>query len=253
MARPILIANWKMNVPAIGAKHFVRDAAGVVNAAVEMVVAPPFPFLSEAVTAAESHGGKIAIAAQNCHDKASGAFTGEVSTSMLQQLGVSMVIIGHSERRQFFGDTDEWIGRKLAAARAAGLMPVFCVGEDEATYERGATMELIERQLREAFRVAGSDLSPLVIAYEPVWAIGTGKNATPEIAARTHRGIRSIVKEIAPSAEYRVIYGGSVTPANARELASSEEIEGFLVGGASLEVTKFLAIYEALQDAAVAI
>jgi triosephosphate isomerase (TIM) len=252
MRKPHLIANWKMNLPGAGAGHFVRDLDARTPDSIEVVVAPPFPFIADVNRASAALRNRVGVGAQNCSDRPSGAFTGEVSVAMLREVGAEYVIIGHSERRAIFGERDEVIGRKLAAARAGGLMPIFCIGEDEATYDRGGTIELLERQIRGAFEAAGA-LDSLIVAYEPVWAIGTGKNATPDIVARVHGAIRKILSTLAPQLDPPLLYGGSVAPSNADELARVGDVDGFLVGGASLDATKFLAIHASLLQAMVAI
>lgn len=247
MMRSLLFANWKMNLPEESFQEFVA-AMRDLPPAIEVAIAPPFPFLSEVREAIGS--ADIALGAQNCAEKGSGAFTGEVAPSMIRRAGGRYVIIGHSERRTLFGETDEVIGRKIRQAVNDGLAPVWCVGEDEKTREAGVAEVLLETQLRGGAAAAGELPAELVIAYEPVWAIGTGKTATPEIAADAHRIIRRTMSQLRPGLTLRILYGGSVTPENAASLSAQEEINGFLVGGASLTSRKFKPIGAALAAAA---
>ena len=211
-----------------------REALGGMlagrSAAVEVAVAPPFPFLADLADPA----GRWALAAQDCSSEASGAFTGEVSAAMLASCGCRYVIVGHSERRKHFGETETTLARKLARAREAGLLPIFCVGETLAQREEGLTEEVLRRQV-EALERDPRD-QPLVAAYEPVWAIGTARNATPEQAEDTIGRLRELIGH---RASLRVLYGGSVTAGNASELAARPGISGFLVGGASLDPAGF--------------
>ncbi|MFZ1881541.1 MAG: triose-phosphate isomerase [Gaiellaceae bacterium] len=228
----LIAGNWKMfKGPAEAGDlcRALRDAA--LPGSVDVVVCPPFVSLAAAVQALA--GTEIGVFAQNCHWEAEGAFTGEVSAPMLRELGVYGTLVGHSERRQYFGETDETVGKRVRAALAAGLHVIACVGETEAEREAGETEAVLRRQL--------AVLEPddnLVIAYEPVWAIGTGKSATPQIAQAAHEIVRSVID--AP-----VLYGGSVKPENAAELLSEPAIDGALVGGAALDVDSFAAICRA--------
>jgi triosephosphate isomerase (TIM) len=247
MTSPLLVANWKMNLPPEGIAEFVAALTRLPEG-IEVAVAPPFPFLGTFAEEIEGRGARIERAAQNCSDRESGAFTGEVSAAMLRQAGVSHVILGHSERRALFGEDNRLVGRKLRQAIGEGLIPIFCIGEDEETREAGRTAALLERQIVEAAEEMENLPDVLIIAYEPVWAIGTGKNASPEMAAETHAGIRRIVGGISHETELVILYGGSVTPDNAASLAAQEEINGFLVGGASLSSEKFGAIARAMRQ-----
>jgi triosephosphate isomerase len=230
----VLIAgNWKMyKGPAETAEFCVElrrreeDFDGI-----EVAVCPPFASLAVAVQILA--GTDIAVAAQNVHWDAEGAFTGEVSAPMLRELGVYGAIVGHSERRQHFGETDDTVARRARAALAAGLSVIACVGETEAEREAGETEDVLRRQVSVLERDEN-----LVVAYEPVWAIGTGKTATPELAQDAHAFIKSLL-------DVPVLYGGSVKPDNAAELLSQDAVDGALVGGASLEVESFLAICRA--------
>jgi len=233
----VLIAgNWKMHkgpAETISSCNALREAD---LGDVDVVVCPPFVSLSAAVQSLA--GTDIAVAAQNVHWQAEGAFTGEVSPTMLREVGVYGAIVGHSERRQFFGETDEGVARRAAAALEHGLHVIACVGETESEREAGRTEEVLRRQV-EAIRdaVPESD-GDLVLAYEPVWAIGTGKTATPEIAQEAQAFVKTIL-------DVPVLYGGSVKPDNARELAAQPAVDGALVGGASLDVESFAAICRA--------
>jgi triosephosphate isomerase len=236
-----------MNLPAESFRSFV-EAVGAAEG-VDVAIAPPYPFLHDLKEAIASEAKETLLAAQNCSEHASGAFTGEVSTTMLRRLGVSHVILGHSERRALFGEDPSLVGRKLARALSDGLQPIFCVGEDQETRDRGETDGLLDSQITAAFGQLDGPPAELIVAYEPVWAIGTGRNATPEIASEAHRTVRASIARIAPRCRVRVLYGGSVTPDNAASLAEQEEIDGFLVGGASLDALRFRGILEALAAA----
>jgi triosephosphate isomerase (TIM) len=210
----------------------------------DIIVAPPFTAVAAAVEAAR--GSAISIATQNAHWETQGAFTGEVSMRMLVEAGCRGVIIGHSERRQFFGDTDEWVNRKVQAALLAGLTPIVCVGESLAERESNLTHAVLKRQFEGGLTaLTGADFSRILLAYEPVWAIGTGRTATPEMAADAHRYLRELAAtHFTPerASALRILYGGSVKPDNIRGLMAQVEIDGGLVGGASLEPQSFAAI-----------
>ena len=247
---PVLIANWKMNLPAQGAAGFIQQLSSGIDDTVQTVIAPSFPFLADIARAGAALSPRVFAAGQNCSDFVSGAFTGEVAAAMLEMAGASHVILGHSERRTWFAETDDWIGRKIAAAVACGLTVVFCVGEDERTFEAGGTLPLIERQIRIALDQVSLAIPHLIFAYEPVWAIGTGKNATPAYVAGVHAAIAGIAASLSMVERFSILYGGSVTPDNSRELAQVPAVDGFLVGGASLDVSRFAAIFEATRTAA---
>jgi triosephosphate isomerase (TIM) len=210
----------------------------------DVVIAPPFTALSTAVEAAA--GTAVAIAAQNAHWEREGAFTGEVSMPMLVETGCRGVIIGHSERRQYFGETDESVNRKLKAALQAGLAPIVCVGELAAERDANLTQAVLKRQFEGGFAaLTDVEFSRILLAYEPVWAIGTGRTATPEIAASAHGFLRELArKRFSPesASALRILYGGSVKPDNIKGLMAQEEIDGALVGGASLDAKSFSAI-----------
>ena len=229
----LIAGNWKMYKTASETAEFcraLRDALGELEG-VEVAVCPPFTGLAPAVQALADT--EIAVAAQNVHWEPEGAYTGEISAPMLVDLGVYGAIVGHSERRQHFGETDETAGRRAAAALDAGLSVIACVGELDEERERGETEDVLRRQLAP---LEAHD--NLVIAYEPVWAIGTGKTATPELAQEAHAFVKSLV-------DVPVLYGGSVKPDNAADLLAQEDVDGALVGGASLEVDSFVAICRA--------
>jgi triosephosphate isomerase (TIM) len=246
--RRYLAANWKMQKTVEETEDFLDRFLGEIGDLVhaDIVICPPFTALAAA--AERCRRSPVRIAAQNMHESSSGAYTGEISAPMLTSIGVEGVILGHSERRSLFAETDEALARKLVAAFEAGLEPILCVGESESEREGGVTEDVLRRQLEADLEsVSEKDLRGIVIAYEPIWAIGTGKTASPEQAEEAISFIRSIVAERDSSAaeQVRVLYGGSVKPGNAEELFGREEIDGALVGGASLEPADFLAICEA--------
>ena len=247
MARKKLIAaNWKMYKNPDQTGEFFRDFLPLVadHNRDEVVVCPPFVDLGAAVDAAR--GSSVAIGAQNLHWEKEGAYTGEISASMLVAVGCTHVIIGHSERRQYFGETDDIVNLKLKAALEAELTPIVCVGEVLEEREAGLTEDVLRRQCLRAFHaVSSKKAGKLVVAYEPVWAIGTGKTATPQMAAESHSLIRGEATKAFGeqfSNNLRILYGGSVKPENAKALMAEEEIDGALVGGASLHPKSFSAI-----------
>ena len=244
MERKVVIAgNWKMNKDAAAGRELVESlkplVAGFTDA--DVVVCPPFTTLGAVVAAAA--GSNIKVGAQNVHWAESGAFTGEISAEMLVSAGVEYVIIGHSERRQYFGETDATVNSRLKAALKAGLKPIVCVGETLAEREGGKTNDVIGRQLRDGLAgLTAADMANVIIAYEPVWAIGTGKTATPAIAEETHKFIRETVGALfggAVASALRIQYGGSMKPENARELVAQADIDGGLIGGAALKADSF--------------
>jgi triosephosphate isomerase len=244
--RPILAGNWKMNMTATQARELASKLIPLVSAAKdrEIVLGPPFTAL--AAVAETIKGTDIGLAAQNLHWEDKGAFTGEISADMLLDSGCKYVIIGHSERRQYFGETDETVNRKLRQALRKGLLPIVCVGETLPEREAGKLNEIIGRQVTGGLKdLSAEDMKKLVIAYEPVWAIGTGRTATPEQANEVHVLIRRKVRELASAdiAEgLRIQYGGSVTPENVSQLMAMPDIDGALVGGASLKPESFAAL-----------
>jgi triosephosphate isomerase len=243
---PYIAANWKMNKTVAEAAAFVDALLPRIAATrCDVVICPSFLALSEVVE--RRRGTAVRVAAQNMHEAESGAFTGEVSAPMLVELDVDAVVLGHSERRQFFGETDEALARKVPAALAAGLEPILCVGETEEARDAGETEAVLERQLQaDLAAVESSHLERVVIAYEPIWAIGTGRTATPEQAQEACAFIRDVVRMRGATVDaVRILYGGSVKPANAAELMSKPDVDGALVGGASLDPDDFAGIVEA--------
>lgn len=246
MRKKLIAANWKMFKTPDQTSEFFRAFLPLVSGhdRDEIVVCPPFIDLPSAVQAAK--GSPVAIGGQNLHWEKEGAFTGETSAEMLLAIGCTHVILGHSERRQFFGETDDTVNHKLKTALAANLTPIVCVGEVLEEREAGLTDDVLRRQCLRAFHaLSGKKAAKLVIAYEPVWAIGTGKTATPELAAQAHQLIRgeaakAFGEEFA--GQVRILYGGSVKPENASALMSQPEIDGALVGGASLDPKSFSSI-----------
>ncbi len=250
MARiPVVAGNWKMYKGVAAASALIRElGAAELPESVEVVVCPPFVSLQAADAALA--GSRIALGAQNVHWEAEGAFTGEVAAPMLRELGVSWVIVGHSERRTLFGETDESAARRARRAQEAGLRVVYCLGETLAERQAGATLEVLARQ---ASVLAGLDPERLVVAYEPVWAIGTGQNATAAQAQEAHAFLRGRLASLLGAAQaegLRLLYGGSLKPANAAELLAQPDVDGGLIGGASLDVGAFSAIIRAAACAA---
>ena len=248
---PICAANWKMHKTRPEAAAFADALPPLIAgtlAQVEVFVCPPFTALAPVV---ERLGdSEIRVAGQNMHFEDSGAFTGEVSAPMLGDLGVDGVIVGHSERRQHFGETDDALARKVPAALAADLVPILCVGETLEQREAGETETVLRRQVEADLADVGEDdLHRVVIAYEPIWAIGTGRNATPEQAAEAIGFIRSLVgaRSESAAAAIRILYGGSVKPENAAEVLAPDGIDGALVGGASLDPDDFAAVVAACR------
>jgi triosephosphate isomerase len=246
MRKKLIAANWKMFKTPAQARAFVTDFLHLVagHDRDEIVLCPPYVDLQATIEATK--GTNLAVGAQNLHWEKEGAFTGEVSTGMLLAIGCTHVVIGHSERRQYFAETDDTVNRKLETALEAGLTPICCVGEVLEEREADLTDDVLRRQCARAFSgISAKKAAKLVIAYEPVWAIGTGKTATPQIAADAHSVIRGEAAKAFGEAfadRLRILYGGSVKPDNAKALMSEEEIDGALVGGASLDPKSFAAI-----------
>ena len=244
--RPILAGNWKMNMTVTQARELASKLVPLVSAVKDrdIVLGPPFTALS--AVADTIKGSNISLSAQNLHWEDKGAFTGEISAEMLLDLGCRYVIIGHSERRQYFGDTDDTVNKKVKQALKKGLLPILCVGETLAEREAGKLNEIISRQVTGGLKdIPANDMQKMIIAYEPVWAIGTGKTATPEQANEVHALIRQKIKALfnADIAEaLRIQYGGSVTPENVSTLMAMPDIDGALVGGASLKPESFAAL-----------
>ncbi|HEX4306016.1 MAG TPA: triose-phosphate isomerase [Solirubrobacterales bacterium] len=243
---PYIAANWKMNKTVAKAAEFIDALLPRIAATQhDVVVCPPFTALHEVVE--RRRGTAVRVAAQNMHFAESGAFTGEVSAPMLVELDVEAVVLGHSERRQFFGETDEALAKKVPTALAADLEPILCVGESEEARDAGQTEEVLERQLQaDLAEVSDDDVAKVVVAYEPIWAIGTGKVATPEQAQEACAFIRDVLRARGAAADdVRILYGGSVKPGNAAELLALPDVDGALVGGAALDANDFAAIVEA--------
>jgi triosephosphate isomerase len=246
--RPLVAGNWKMNKTVAEATEFLDaflpDAGGRPD--VEVALCPPFTALQAVVE--KTAGGDVIVAAQNMHEQDQGAFTGEVSAPMLLELGVKAVVLGHSERRELFGETDQALARKVRAALEAGLLPILCVGETEEEREAGETERKLRHQIQTDLADVKEDrLAEVAIAYEPIWAIGTGNTATPEQAQEAIAFVRALLgdrsKSVAP--RVRILYGGSVNAGNAAELLSLPDVDGALVGGASLDPVVFASIVAA--------
>ena len=245
---PLIAGNWKMHKTIADAEDFIQALLPRVSSSdgVEVAICPPFTALSAMVDS--TRGSRVQVFAQTMHYAPQGAFTGEVSAVMLSELDLHGVVLGHSERRELFNETDRALGQKVAAALEAGLTPILCVGETDEERERGDTERKLRHQIREDLsKVAEADLHRVVIAYEPIWAIGTGKVATPEQAQDAAAFIRALVgdRSAEQSKMVRVLYGGSVKPENAAELLALADVDGALVGGASLEAESFAAIVAA--------
>ena len=247
MRRPIVTANWKMQKTTDEALAFAEVllplAAAPETGPVDVVIAPPFTCLDRLQNAIAGSG--IDLAAQNVHPEPAGAFTGEISVDMLRDLGCRYTIVGHSERRALFGETNEFVARKAVALQEAGIRPILCVGESLEEREAGRTLEVVGASLAESLaNVSAGAGEALVIAYEPVWAIGSGKTATPEIAQDVHHFIREQLEKRYPGVadSIRIQYGGSVKPENTRELMAQPDIDGALVGGAGLDAPSFAQI-----------
>jgi triosephosphate isomerase len=246
MKTPIICGNWKMYKTVTDAVKYVKEFRSVVKdlKGVEIVLAPTFTALHAAAEAARN--SNVAIAAQDLHWEREGAFTGEISAAMVREAGAEFVILGHSERRTLFGETDASVNRKTHAALAAGLVPIVCIGETLDQRERNETFDVLDRQIKVGLDAVTADqLALLVIAYEPVWAIGTGRNATPAQAAEAHGHIRQRLRQWwgnDAAERCHVIYGGSVKPENISDLIAQPDVDGALVGGASLDLRGFAEI-----------
>lgn len=246
MRRRVIAGNWKMYKTQTETRAFFGAFLPLVAGSghCDIVIAPPYPAIAAAAEAAK--GSAVGIAAQNVFWEKEGAFTGEVSAGILVEAGCRYVIIGHSERRQYFGETEESVAKRTKAALGAGLIPIVCVGELLAVREGGKTEEVLRRQFRGGpGSLTGEEFSRILLAYEPVWAIGTGRTATPEIAVAAHRTLRQCAAEqfsAGAASALRILYGGSVKPDNIKGLMAQEELDGALVGGASLDAKSFAAI-----------
>lgn len=249
MRSTLVVGNWKMNGSLASMRTLIADIRkGADTCRATLAVIPPFVYLAE--TEQLLTGGSIRWGAQNVSEHTAGAYTGEIAPAMLQDFGCTYVLVGHSERRTLYGENDATVARKFAAARAAGLTPVLCIGETLAERERHETETVIARQLDSVLDLEGvQSLADAVIAYEPVWAIGTGKTASPEQAQAVHEFIRSKVAQLDATigASIVILYGGSVKAANANELFAMPDIDGGLIGGASLNADEFLKIAQAAQ------
>ncbi len=248
MRKPLVAGNFKMFKTVAETVAYVEALRALVTDArgVDIVIAPPFTALAAAANAAANSA--IAVAGQNLHWERDGAYTGEVSAAMIRETGARYVIVGHSERRTLFGDTNETVNQKMHAALAAGIVPIVCIGETLAERDRNETMAVLDRQIKDSLdRVTGAQLSAMLLAYEPVWAIGTGRNATPAQAGEAHAHIRQRLKQwfgLEASERCRVLYGGSVKPDNIAKLIVEPDVDGALVGGASLDPKSFYAIIQ---------
>ncbi len=247
MRKPIIFGNWKMNKTNADAKAFVEGVDAFVTDKADFGVAVPFTALDTSIKAASN----LKIAAQNVHFEPNGAYTGEISVAMLKELGTQWVVLGHSERRQYFNETDTDVQKKAAASIEAGITPIVCVGETLFEFEADKTERVVRKQVSGCLSgLDAEDGANLVIAYEPVWAIGTGKSATVEIAQNTCALVRDEVRNLFGddvASKVRIQYGGSVKPDNIEEYMSQEDIDGALIGGASLEVDSFKAIIDAIK------
>lgn len=251
--KKLIAGNWKMNKTSSDGVALVRDIVAAVGkqSDVEVVVCPPFTALEAAGKALE--GSEVKLGAQNMHAEASGAFTGEISAPMLRSIFTTHVILGHSERRTLFGETDEIVNKKVLSALKNQLKPIFCVGETLAERESGSTLKVVQTQIEKGLEGVSKELATsVVVAYEPVWAIGTGKVATTEQAQEVHAFIRGLLTKLftdAVSSKVRILYGGSMKPANAPELLAQKDIDGGLIGGASLEARSFVELVTAATAA----
>ncbi len=248
MRTPLIAGNFKMYKTVAETVSYVVELRALVKdlRGVDIVIAPPFTAVAAAAEAVK--GSAIGVAAQNMHWEREGAFTGEVSAGMVREAGATFVIIGHSERRTLFGETNASVNKKTRAAITGGLIPIVCIGETLAQRDGNETLAVLDRQIKEGLDgVTGDELSRMVIAYEPVWAIGTGRNATPAQAGEAHFHIRQRLKQwfgLEASERCRVLYGGSVKPDNIAKLIAEPDVDGALVGGASLDPRSFFAIIE---------
>ncbi|MHC4791253.1 MAG: triose-phosphate isomerase [Planctomycetota bacterium] len=253
MRKPFVAGNWKMNTDSQSsvslAKQIASGSSEIAGQSVRVAVCPPFVYL-QAVASALS-ASSIAVGAQDMYFEQKGAFTGEISASMLKDMGCSYVLCGHSERRHVIGETDELINKKTSAAILGGLLPILCVGEKIEQREAEQTTEVLSRQIKNGLAgFSAEKVSAVTIAYEPVWAIGTGLTATPQQAQEAHKFIRELLAQIYDrglAEETQILYGGSVKPDNAAELMAQKDINGLLVGGASLKADDFLAIIKAAK------
>jgi triosephosphate isomerase len=250
MTKKLIAGNWKMNGSLAGNEALAKAVlAGLKGASCDAAVCVPAPYLAQ--LQALLAGSVLALGAQDVSSHDAGAFTGEVSAAMLREFGVRYAIVGHSERRQYHGETDALVAEKARLALSAGITPIVCVGETLAQREAGETGEVVKRQLAAVIHVNGHCISEIVVAYEPVWAIGTGKTASPEQAQQVHALLRTQIKAAtAQPGRVRILYGGSMNAANAAQLLAQPDIDGGLIGGASLKPADFLSILSAASQAA---
>ena len=245
--KPIVAGNWKMNKTIEEGVSFVGEIQNRILDKVDakVIFCPPFTMLLSIVESLSA--SSFGVGAQNVHDESQGAFTGEVSVDMLKSTGITYVILGHSERRHLFGESDDWINQKIHAVVNGGLVPIFCIGETLKNRKSGLTGVVLKQQIELGLKnLDNIDPKKFVIAYEPVWAIGTGRSATSEMVAETHASIRNILIDLNVSENVSLLYGGSVSPKNASELSAVENVDGFLIGNAALDVEKFYSIYREL-------
>jgi triosephosphate isomerase len=248
MRKPFVAGNWKMNTDSHSsvdlAKRVASGSSEVASHSVSVAVCPPFVYLQSVAKALSA--SSVAVGAQDVYFEPKGAFTGEISASMLKDIGCTYTLCGHSERRHVIGETDEFVNKKVAAAIGGGLLPILCVGELLAEREASQTEEVVSRQLKIGLGgLSAEKVSAVTVAYEPVWAIGTGRTATPQQAQEVHSLVRKLIAELYDSQlaeEIRILYGGSVKPNNSADLMSRPDIDGLLVGGASLSADDFVAI-----------
>jgi triosephosphate isomerase len=252
MRRKFICGNWKMNGTLEESSQLLGGLAGLWEEkyrTVEVAVCPPFTSLALALDKLSGRGVQIAVGAQNCHSETKGAFTGEISARMLSEAGCTYVILGHSERRTIFNESNDFINKKIKACLGVGLKPILCIGESHEERELAQIYEVLLHQLTEGLRgIIGVQMKMITIAYEPVWAIGTGRTATPEIAQNAHSYIRSEIAKLYDetiASQITIQYGGSMNAANASELLTQPDIDGGLIGGASLDGKSFIAIIEA--------
>lgn len=247
MRKPIIVGNWKMNKTAAEAVAFIEAVDGACHDKATFGIAAPYLALDASIKAAKN----LIVAAENCHFEDKGAFTGEVSVPMLEEIGLKWCIIGHSERRQMFGDTDETVNKKAKRLIQSNITPIICCGETLEQFEAGKTEEVVRSQIRGCLDgLCGKCVAGLVIAYEPIWAIGTGKSATKEIAQNTCAIVRDEIKNMfgqETADQVRIQYGGSVKPENIADYMAEPDIDGALIGGASLKADSFIAIIDAVR------
>ena len=244
MSRKVVAGNWKMNLSLQSAQQLVADLqASLDGAHCKVIIAPPACYLGSLIDACGEH---ISLAAQNCHDKQEGAYTGEVSAMMLESMGVAYCLVGHSERREYFCEGNAWLAEKVNALIAKGIHPIYCFGEQLDERKSNRHFEVVEQQIREGlFHLADADFSNVILAYEPVWAIGTGETATSEQAQEMHAFIRNLVQKQygqAMADRTTILYGGSCKPSNAEELFAQPDVDGGLIGGAALQASDFIQI-----------